>query len=584
VILRKSWAICFELLVALMLCASHSAAQSSGGKSSTTTGAITGRVVNSSGEPLAGASVSVSSVSGNVRGKNATVDDRGDFKVTGLEPGLYSIFASMQGYTANFPAVSNEGPKYYRIGDSVTLTLSKGGVITGAVNGSNGPLIGVGVFATRVRDAAGKKIFTSFPGGYERRTDDRGVFRFWNLAPGAYVLMAMRPRLGTILPSAYDNDVPTFYPSGTRDTAAEVVVREGDEIHADIQYRGEPGHAISGIISGVVSDQLQFGSGPQIYLTEVRDRTQIANAGTSLMNNSVFALYGVPDGEYELGARQFLPTRDELRSAPLRILVRGADVTGLSLTLAPLASIAGRLVFESDAKAGCAKRRDAAAAETMVYARRLQSLNKPAEAKDGDSQIPLAAVNQSWSAVADAKGSFIVRNVFSGDYRIDARPPADGWYLRSITMGPVQKPTAGNTSINPSREVSVRNGERVNGVTVTIAEGAASLRGRVSTSDSLPPRLQVYLVPAEREAADNVYRFYEATVEADGGFTVDNLWPGTYWIVAHRDEENESAPRKLVRQDAALRSKVMQEAGATKKLLILKPCEQLKILDVPAPR
>lgn len=572
------------LFVALLVCARHCWAQSSAPKpAATPAGQITGRVVSSAGGPLAGASVSVSSVFRNALPKTLVSDDRGDFKVAGLEPGLYSVFASMPGYVGNFPAPASDGPKYYRVGDSITLTLNKGGVITGTVTGPNGPLAGVGVFATRVKDAAGKKIFTAIPSGYERRTDDRGVFRIYSLPPGAYILTAMRPRSGTIMPSPYDNDVPTFYPSATRDAAAAIVLREGDEITADIQYRGESGHAISGKVVGFVTDQRPFGSGTQLYLMDVRDRIQIANGVTSPMDPSVFALHGVPDGEYELSARQFLATRDELRSAPLRIKVQGTDVEGLSLTLAPLASIAGRLIFASDAKAECAKRKDTAAAETLVYARRLQSASKPTEVKDGDSQIPFEAVNGSWSAVGDVKGSFVVRNLFPGAYRIDPRLPASGWYVQSIAMGPAPTAAARNSGLNPARDrVAVHSGERVTGVTVTIAEGGALLHGRVSVAESqnLPAQLQVYLVPAEREAADNVYRFYEAAVEADGAFTVDNLAPGTYWIVARRAEENESSPRKLIRQDEALRTKVMQEASATKKALSLKPCEQLANFDL----
>src|SRR5205085_157909 len=91
---------------------------------------------------------------------------------------------------------TGDSPNYYRVGDSVTFTLTKGGVITGTVTGANGPLVGVSVFATRVRDATGKKIFTAIPSGFERRTDDRGVFRLYALPPGAYVLTATRPRLG----------------------------------------------------------------------------------------------------------------------------------------------------------------------------------------------------------------------------------------------------------------------------------------------------------------------------------------------------------------------------------------------------
>jgi hypothetical protein len=49
-------------------------------------------------------------------------------------------------------------------------------------------LIGVGVFATRVRDSLDGKKLAASPGFPERRTDDRGVFRFYGLAPGAYLI------------------------------------------------------------------------------------------------------------------------------------------------------------------------------------------------------------------------------------------------------------------------------------------------------------------------------------------------------------------------------------------------------------
>ncbi|HXI61643.1 MAG TPA: carboxypeptidase-like regulatory domain-containing protein [Pyrinomonadaceae bacterium] len=574
-----------SFVVALLVCAPHCWAQSSAPKPAATPNRqITGRVVDSAGEPLAGASVSVSSISGNARGKSAIVDDRGDFKVAGLEPGLYAVFASMPGYVGNFPSTAIEGRNYYRVGDSVTLTLTKGGVITGTVTGSNGPLVGLGVFATRVKDAAGKKIFTAIPSGYERRTDDRGVFRFYGLPPGAYILLAMRPRVGTILPSAYDNDVPTFYPSATRDTAAEIVVREGDEITADIQYRGESGHAISGKLSGFISDQLQFGSSPQIALTDIRDRTQIANGAPSLSDPSVFAFYGVPDGEYELSARQYLPTGDQLASAPRRIKVRGTDVTGISLTLAPLAAIAGRLVFEPDPKAGCAMRRETAVQETLVYARRYEPGKKPAaDPKAAAPEVPLSAAAYTAQGVGDAKGSFTLRNLPPGSYQIDPRPPASGWYVRSIAIGATQS-AARAASIATARDgVAVRSGERVAGLMVTITEGASRLRGRISGTEAqtLPQRLRIYLIPVEPEDAENVLRFYESRIEVDGRFTVDNVAPGKYWIVARPAAENEPGSTKSVRQDTALRAKIFQEAEALKKAVMLKPCEEISDFVLP---
>ena len=246
------------------------------------------------------------------------------------------------------------------------------------------------------------------------------------LPPGAYIIMASSPRIGTILPSAYDNDAPTFYPSGTRDTAAEIVVREGDEITADIQYRGEPGHVISGKISGVAADsQGQFAQGPQITLTDLRDRTPIMNSPTLLTDRSAFAIYGVPDGEYEVSARQYLPTRDELRSPSQGVIVHGADVTDTKLQLEPLASIAGRIAFENDSNLGCAKRKETAAVETLVYARRLEPA-KRGERKDDDSQMWSAPAGYSTFVATDAKKSFTLRNLTPGSYRIDPQPPAGG--------------------------------------------------------------------------------------------------------------------------------------------------------------
>jgi len=569
------------ILMLFVFSAPHLAQQSGGPKSSPTTGTITGRVVDSAGEPLAGASIYAGSYSGNVRRTSVTTDSHGDFKIDGLEPGLYNIFASMPGYVSL--TRHSDSPNFYRLGDSVTFTMSKGGVITGSVIGRNGPLVGVGLFATRVRDADGKKLAASYPGGYERRTDDRGIYRIFGLEPGAYLIMASRPRVGTILPTAYDFDVPTFYPSSTRDTAAEIVIREGDEITADIQYRGEPGHAISGKISGVASDtQGQFTPGPNITLTDLGDHTAISNSPTSLTDNSVFAIYGVPDGEYELSATQYLATRDNLRSQAQRVTVRGGDVTGINLKLEPLGSITGQLAFKNDPAAGCGKRKENAAPETLVYARALGPAKKT-ETKDEQSHTSPWPESSSALAAADAKGSFTVKSLVPGAYRIDPRLPASGWYLQSIAFGPAAAAKANGAAVKDS--VSVRVGEHITGVTVTIVEGGATLSGKLSVagSQSSPAGLRVYLIPAEREAADNVYRFYEAAVGSDATFTLDNVAPGRYWIAPRVAEQTELGITKLVRQDEALRAKVRQEAEALNRTVTLKPCEQVADFSLQLP-
>jgi hypothetical protein len=549
-------------------------------------GVITGRVVNSAGESMPGAVVYARSLNTVTRSQTATADNNGDFRIDGLDAGVYRVSASMLGYVLAPEPSSTDSPTYYHIGDSVTLKMTKGGVITGTVTGPRGPAIAVGVHAIRVRDEEGKALPSPMTFN-ERSTDDRGVYRLYGLPPGAYLISAARPRIGLIAPTAYDNDAPTYFPSSTRDTASEVVVRAGEEITADIQYRAEPGHAISGRAIGVVeSSQNQFPRGASITIHDVSNRTPMMGVSTGLNDNFSFAIYGLPDGEYELAAMQYLQNRDELRSEPQRVTVRGADVTGLSFTLAPLASIAGRVVFENEPKASCGKRRDTAAQETMVFARRYEPEKKAvAGAKAAEvSEAPLSAANYASLDVADVKGSFTLRNLPSGSYRIDPRPPASGWYVRSIALGAAQTATARAASLVVARDgIFLKSGERVSGLTVTITEGAASIRGRISVAagQSLPPRMRLYLVPAERDSSENLLRFFEGTVANDGTFVMGSLAPGRYWMIAQPAEESDSNSVKSIKSDSAFRSKVLRDGEALKKEIAFKPCERTTDYDLP---
>ena len=290
----------------------------------------------------------------------------------------------------------------------------------------------------------------------------------------------------------------------------------------------------------------------------------------------------MPDGEYELYALQYVPTGEGLRSPTQRITVRGGDVTGLSLTLAPLASIEGRFVFENDAKAACAQRKETAAAETLVRAWRSAPEKTDANNKPGSSELVSSATNSPTLGAGDAKGSFVLKNLQPGNYRIDSQPPASGWYVKSIALGTTRTLAVKTASINPARDgIALKSGERVTGLQITIAEGAASLRGRISAIEgqTLPSRMTVYLVPAEPGAPDNLLRFYEGRSEADGTFTLSNVAPGKYLIVARRWEETETG--KPFRQDAAFRTKVLNEAEAQKKAIVFKPCEQVAEFDLP---
>src|SRR5262245_57128635 len=190
-------------------------------------GVITGKVIGDDGQPVAGANI----IAVAVRSKLSSLqiinsDEDGNFKLTGLAPGLYVIEIGLAGYVV---ARNPSALELYRIGESLTFNLVKGGVITGRVTDMQGdPIVGVTVFARRVRNLEGNPAIPTGDGDWKARlTDDRGIYRLYGLEPGIYLIGAStNPTYSAGFPNA-PRDAPTYYPSETRDTAAEITVRSG---------------------------------------------------------------------------------------------------------------------------------------------------------------------------------------------------------------------------------------------------------------------------------------------------------------------------------------------------------------------
>ena len=120
-------------------------------------GAITGRVVADDGEGVANVTVFLNVVGARTPGTRTTAtDENGKFRFIDLDQNEYTItVADSGGYVRTPPSeAERQRPRYYRVGDEVTVTVTRGGVITGRVTTANGePVIAVAVAAVRVRDA-----------------------------------------------------------------------------------------------------------------------------------------------------------------------------------------------------------------------------------------------------------------------------------------------------------------------------------------------------------------------------------------------------------------------------------------------
>src|SRR5438874_2094205 len=211
--------------------------------SETRLGSIKGRVL-ADGQAVNNASISAWHLNSTAPPRGVPTNDSGDFEIKGLEPGVYRLRAVAPGYViAPTEAIAET---YYRVGDSVTLPMIRGAVFTGKVLTANDePLVAVKVRAMMIRDINGKPP-TADGSSVERFTDDRGIYRIFGLQPGTYLVAAGGRGSNSYALNAYDNDAPTYAPSSTRDTAAEISLAGGEEKTIDIHYRGDAGHAVSG--------------------------------------------------------------------------------------------------------------------------------------------------------------------------------------------------------------------------------------------------------------------------------------------------------------------------------------------------
>src|SRR5688572_28950156 len=205
--LRKVWA-AFVLIQAF---AAVIQAQAPETNSSNKSGVISGSVTSSSGELPANTTVYVTALGAGVPPQNAVIKSDGTFRIENLEVGVYRVWAAAPGFVVDPQNIATEARAIYHTGDSVTLTLRKGGVITGRVLKSNdAPVVAAPVRAFRVRDENGKATEGSSALA-ERMTDDRGVYRMYGLLPGTYIVSAggMTRSFGGSGTNAHDHDVPT---------------------------------------------------------------------------------------------------------------------------------------------------------------------------------------------------------------------------------------------------------------------------------------------------------------------------------------------------------------------------------------
>jgi hypothetical protein len=443
-------------------------------------GAITGTVIDETGEPIVGAQIRAfrrDMVGGRRRFVSlppAITDDRGVYRLGNLLPGEYSVGAVARPVAVPLAFAQEAGnripPAPAEIGGTPPLPGTSMGVQVGDVGYS----IGRGL------------AIPPPPSG------DR---------------LLVYP--------------PTLYPSATSLAQATVIaLTSGEERSAiDLQMRPAPTVHVSGTVVGpegvapAMTVRL-LPAGPDEGALELDAMTAVTD------RNGIFTFPAVPAGEYSLRAvsRPRAPVAtdrvDRALWADLPLTIGRTDIVGLTVTLQPGLRISGRFEFEG--------------ATGRPTASGLQQVPLAIESADGMGAVPIPTPP---SRVDDA-GQFTTVGLGPGRYFVRVAGSPKGWMFKTATY---------NGRDVADAPLDLQGGD-ANGVVITFTDRWTGMRGVVQAPRGGPDADAVVLVfPTDAHGwasyGTNVRRVRSVRTSRTGEYSLHSLPIGDYYVIALPDEQ-----------------------------------------------
>jgi hypothetical protein len=159
-----------------------------------------------------------------------------------------------------------------------------------------------------------------------------------------------------------------------------------------------------------------------------------------------------------------------------------------------------------------------------------------------------------------------------GKYRFDPLFYARYWYVQSITM------TTGTAKAQKTDAAAnwttVRSGDQLSNITITLAQGGAAIRGRIAIPEGAATSgTAVYLVPSEPDKAEDVLRYFVSDIGADLTFAFNSVPPGKYLALV--DSPALTFTKLRQPESASERATIRRRAEAKKNAMELKPCQNV---------
>ncbi|HEX5473755.1 MAG TPA: carboxypeptidase-like regulatory domain-containing protein [Vicinamibacterales bacterium] len=501
------------------------------------TAVIGGRVlVADTGRPLKRARVMVSAPAIRMA-RAATTDDQGQFAITGLLAGSYTIRASKAGYVdavygqrrplqPGVPVELSDGQQL----TTVSLRLLRGGVITGHVVDQDGePLARTTVNVLRYQYVRGERALT--PAGSDQ-SDDRGEYRVFGLPPGQYFVSAnaagadgplrgfARGGRGGFFgqvdaepePAGY---APTYFPGVTMASeATRVDVVPGQETEGiDFQLQLVPTATVRGTVLGAPGDTVPVtltiddGNGGAV-------RGQMFRAMST--SDGTFQIPNVPPGRYTAVARSG-GRWDDPKIARQLVSVNGQNITGLMLTLVSAITVSGNITVESSGTP--------APTDYSKFSVDFTSLDPQSFGPGGRGGR--RGGRGDTGTGAEKNGEFVAEDVLPGLYLITAQAPSP-WTLKSVTVG------GRDVTDLP---VDIHGGQDVANVAVVVADRTTGLDGIVRDDSGAPVAgLTVIAFAGDPQYWRPESRHVQATrTDQNGAYHLRGLPAGDYLIAVEDD-------------------------------------------------
>jgi hypothetical protein len=422
----------------------------------------------------------------------------------------------------------------------IDIQLVRQNYMTGTLHDEDdSPFAGALVEALRAVYIDGKRTFVT---AAQSITDDRGQYRLFGLAPGQYFITAFDPaysNVGDELGQLFYG--PTFYPGTVyQDDAVRITLDPGlPAIGLDFKLKiVRPAR----MLGKLIAPGLQLLSGA-VNLGPSRN---IRSASFAISDADIR-----PDGMFQfaniLAERYLIRARGEVERQGLSHFgnwtqpVEGADISDVSILLAPGALVSGRVVWEG------------------------KMSRPPADITHIKIRAPMidgSTFGDALTGKIELDRTFQIKGAMAGFHyiRVDSLP--EPWRLKRVTW-------RGGDVTDVPLEFEYR--QIYDGFEVTLTDVYTTLTGTASVlADDLAQGYAVIAFPTNRLQWKPASRYIKITYLDDkGNFVFRGLPPSEYYVAVTRDaDESDLASEELLDRLSVTAERIRLNEGDRRRVAV----------------